>query len=130
MQHRAARSLDGGGQARGRQLVGHPAEGVCGSDGAGAGLACGQLQLAHDRHRVVGPHPHVRAVGAHRGEAAVDRDLEVGVEPDRPHPASRGHAQPLPSEVVMRRVPLSRQTARGASVPVSRGTSTTMSTSS
>ena len=36
----------------------------------------------------------------------------------------------LGAAVVIRRVPLSRQVARGASAPVSRGTSTIMSTNS
>ena len=80
----------------------------------------------HEAADVVGDHVQLTALGGDPHGRAVDLQGQVGGHVEAGH--LRGHPLLAFSAVVIRSVPFSRQVARGASAPVSRGTSTTMST--
>ena len=83
-------------------------------------------QAAHEAVHVGGDHAQVPALGGDPHGRAVDLDRQVGGHVEAG--TVRAHPWSAFSVVVMRSVPLSFQVARGASGPVSRGTSTDMST--
>ncbi len=90
---------------------------------------CGDAQVLRKRRGVRHGNDDVLTVPADLYRLSIDLENEARTDVQLTR-RRLGHARVAPSLVVMRRLPLSFHVARGACEPVSRGTSTVMSTNS